>query len=281
MGNKGQVEFIALFGIIFVVVVVVFYAYQGGMLGSSPVPYGVAQQQKSVQNSIDNFVRLGALEVLSNMSLYGGYPNEDAFFSDIEFNKRPVAYWLKKGSATMPTNIEGNFMTAVKSFITENMPGLVEEMDADNVTIDYEQTTVTGNILPDKIILYVSVPITVQGYAMGRIEVTIPTRFGETIDYAKGLTSFASQKRPFEYYTLKSMVLSEPDNGLSGVPFHVTNFECGNIIMRNWFDIQPHVEKQVKLALGNIDQAADAPPQIEDECRNERQQVLSLQHSLA
>ena len=97
MGKKGQIEVVALFGVVFLVVVVVFYAYQSGTFGTTPVPSGVAEQQKTVKESINNFIKLGAKEVLANMSTYGGYVNEESFTSDLRFNKQSLPYWQKRG----------------------------------------------------------------------------------------------------------------------------------------------------------------------------------------
>jgi len=252
MGKKGQVEVVALFGVIFLVAVVVFYAYQSGNLGTTPVPSGIAEQQKSVKASIDSFIKLGAKEVLANISTYGGYTDEDSFSSDVKFNGRPVPYWQKDGQMLAPNNIYNVFMSGMKDYIENNIDVYINEMGLDNVTVDSSSVSVSGNILPDKILLYVYLPVRVQGYLIQQpLTITVPTRFGEVLELAQGLVNYEIQNRPFEWFTLSSMLMSEPDNGLPTIPFFVAVFDCGKVIMKNWFDIQPAAERAVRLTLAH------------------------------
>ncbi|RLJ09937.1 MAG: hypothetical protein DRP15_01840, partial [Candidatus Aenigmatarchaeota archaeon] len=62
--SKGQVEFIIIVGLLIVVSVVVFYAYQSGLIGKSPVPSNIAEQQRTVKPSLENFIRNAALETI-------------------------------------------------------------------------------------------------------------------------------------------------------------------------------------------------------------------------
>ena len=252
MGKKGQIEVIALFGIIFLVVVVVFYAYQGGTFGASPVPVGVAEQQNSVKSTINNFIRLGAQEVLANISIYGGYSNEAEFFSSTEFNGRPVPYWFNDGSLNLPTNIHTNFMNGLTVYIRENIGDLIEEIQMENVTVDLSILSVSGNILTDSVVLNVYLPVYVQNYLIVQpFTVTVYSRFGETVDLANNMINFMSASRPFEWFTLSSMIISPLENNQPTIPVFVTLLECGQIYNKNWHQVQPDLEKAIKKTLAN------------------------------
>jgi hypothetical protein len=153
MVKKGQVEIIALFGVIFLVVAVIFYAYQSGSFGTSPVPTGVAEKQKTITNSINNFIRLGAMEILANASMYGGYVYETDFSSDARFNGRPVPFWQSGGVLRIPTTTESDVMSGITEYIRENIGFLMDEIGMDNVTVDASALSVSGNIMNDGVFL--------------------------------------------------------------------------------------------------------------------------------
>ena len=255
MSNKGQIEVIALFGIIFVVVIVLVYAFQSGMLNLSPVPAGVAEKQKEVKSSIENFVRLGSKDIIANMSLYGGYLSEEEFTSDVEFNGRPVAYWQHNGVTTRPQNIQNKFMTALTDYVKGNIDTIMENLDV-NATYDASLVSVSGSILADNIIVHVYLPVYVEDYLIPQpIEVVVPTKFGKILDlagaYQGGLLDFMNVNRPFEYFTLSSMIVSPIEDNQPSVPFYIVLMNCGESYVKSSFQIMPQVETMIKKTLSN------------------------------
>ena len=260
MFKKGQIEIVALFGVIFVVAIVVFYAYQSGTFGVSPVPAGVAEQQKAVKNSINSFVRLSTINVLANISTYGGYPDEAAFSSDIEFNNREVPYWQKGGVITKPPNIQATFMNQLSKHIKDHIQNVVDNLDQENVTVETSSISVTPVISSDKIVVNVYLPIYVQGYLIPQpITVNVPTRFGEILEFSENFISYSHTYRPMEYFTLGSMLLSEMTDGVRNVPFVITLIECGDSVQKNWYDLEPYVDYAVRVTLAHTYLPGKAP----------------------
>ena len=76
---KGQVEFIAIIGIIAVVIVAVYFAFTSVAPGVTPTaPVYTSAEQASVADTVNSFVRDGVSETLRTLSTYGGYLSPQA-----------------------------------------------------------------------------------------------------------------------------------------------------------------------------------------------------------
>jgi hypothetical protein len=109
-------------------------------------------------------------------------------------------------------------------------------------------------------VLYIYLPVYVQNYLIQQpLTVTVPTKFGEIVEFSQGLMNYEVQNRPFEWFTLSSMLISEPTDGVPSVPFFVAVFECGKVVMKNWFDVQPAADYALKVTLAHTYMPGKAP----------------------
>ncbi len=246
MERKGQVEFIVILGLLVVIAVVVFYASQSGML--SPV---VSPDVSTAQDSVSNLIRAGAHQTLISMNLYGGYLDDSSFqLGSLTFNGKEVPYWQKNGEIKYP-DIHANFKEGVKQYLTENKDGFatayMEEYGKDLII---GEPTISANFLPDKIDVLVIMPTTLDGSPVPQpYSLSIPTRTEEIRDFSTGFIAFSTQNRPLEYFTLASMLFSPYDEDVQQVPLVLFLLECGDMVYKSWWDIQPGMDKVIKTTL--------------------------------
>ncbi|UCD07866.1 MAG: carboxypeptidase regulatory-like domain-containing protein [Candidatus Aenigmatarchaeota archaeon] len=248
MGRKGQVEFIVILGLLVVIAVVVFYAYQSGILG--PV---VSPDVSLAEESVRNLIRTGAYQTLNNMSLYGGYLNADSFqLGSLTFNGREVPYWQKNGQIQYP-DLHSNFKEGVKNYLLQYKDGFANaytEQEGKELIIG--EPSISANFLNDKIDLLVNMPTTLDGNTVPQpYSVSIPTRFEETNDFSTGFLTFSGTNRPLEYFTLGSMLFSPIEDGEHDVPFYIHLTQCGDMVYKDWFDVKNGIEYAIKTTLAH------------------------------
>ncbi|MCK4497174.1 MAG: hypothetical protein KAU24_03205, partial [Candidatus Aenigmarchaeota archaeon] len=183
MERKGQVEFIVILGLLVVIAVVIFYAYQSGLL--TPV---VSPDVSLAEDSVRNLIRAGAYQTLTNMSLYGGYLNADSFqMGSLTFNGKEVPYWQKNGQITYP-DLHMNFKEGIKSYLIQNKDGFANAYTEEyGKEIVIGEPSVSANFMNDKIDLLVNMPTTLDGNAVPQpYTISISTRFEEIHDFSTG-----------------------------------------------------------------------------------------------
>lgn len=248
MERKGQVEFIVILGLLVVIAVVIFYAYQSGLL--TPV---VSPDVSLAEDSVRNLIRAGAYQTLTNMSLYGGYLNADSFqMGSLTFNGKEVPYWQKNGQITYP-DLHMNFKEGIKSYLIQNKDGFANAYTEEyGKEIVIGEPSVSANFMNDKIDLLVNMPTTLDGNAVPQpYTISISTRFEEIHDFSTGFLTFSSTNRPLEYFTLASMLMSPIKQGVHEVPIFLFLTDCGEMVYRSWGDVKPGAEYAIKTTLAH------------------------------
>ena len=255
--SKGQVEFIIIVGLLIVVSVVVFYAYQSGLIGKSPVPSNIAEQQRTVKSSLENFIRNAALETIRTLATNGGYLSSDAFeLGSVKFNGKDVPYWQKNGVVNYP-DIKSNFVKGVTDYLNENREYLSSALGS-NITLG--EASVSAEFLNDRIILRVNMPTTVKGYPIQQpYIVEVNTKFGKLVDFSTKFVNYATNTRPFEYHTLSTMLLSPMENGVSVIPIYIALMDCGSYVFKSWNDVKPELEHAIAVTLAQTYMPGKAP----------------------
>jgi len=248
MERKGQVEFIVILGLLVVIAVVVFYAYQSGML----VPV-VSPDVSLAEESVRNLIRAGAYQTLENMSLYGGYLNADSSqMGSLTFNGKEVPYWQKGGQIKYP-DLHSNFKEGVKNYLLQNKDSFaVAYMEEYGKELVIGEPAVSANFMNDKIDLLINMPSTLDGNAVPQpYIVSIPTRFEEIRDFSTGFLTFSSTNRPLEYFTLGSILFSPIEDGEHDVPLYIHLTRCGEMVYKSWWDVKPGMEYAIKTTLAH------------------------------
>ena len=253
MQRKGQMEFAVIVGLIVLVAVVVFLAFQAGIL----VP-PVSPVTGTTQNSVENFIRGAAYYVIGNMSMYGGYMEPAG--PSVLYLGEYAPFWHLNGQAIIP-DVPSNFVRALSDYLRENKDAFASSLGGKNVTIGEPQ--VTANILANQIDLTVSMPTAVNGVPIQQpYRVTITTKFGDAYEFSKNFVDFVNLNRPFEYFIMNAMMISEYDGLAQKVPLYVHLTSCGDFVFKTWWDIKPEMEYLIKSVLAHTYMPGKVPLNI-------------------
>ena len=99
MVRVGQIEFIAIFALVIVALVVIILATQGG-LRVPDATIALSTQQQAVRSQVTDFIRAGADQALRELSYSGGIAFESRGYEYA--TGKPVVYWLKDGKSSIP-----------------------------------------------------------------------------------------------------------------------------------------------------------------------------------
>jgi hypothetical protein len=253
--RKGQVEFIAVVVLVIIGAIVVLYTYQTGLL--TPPPAGVADEQASVRNTVVNFVREAAYYTIKDISLNGGFREEQT--NSLTFRGKQVNYWLYKGEKTIP-DVGKNFVRGVEHYLNRNREALASSLKGKNVSIG--EATVSANILNNKIKLAVSMPVTVKGYPLQQpFNVEVETKLGEVVDFSEELIGFQTENSFFEYSTLFNVM--QPVDGFETGLWYKIITGCTQF-SKDWNDVKPLMEGVIRVTLAHVYMPGKAPLGIAD-----------------
>ncbi|MBU0953488.1 MAG: hypothetical protein KKA90_03650 [Nanoarchaeota archaeon] len=243
----GQTEFFAILGIIIVAVVVIAYAFLAGDLTPSPVPSGVAEKQRTVEATIENVIHGAVIDTLQKLSRNGGLltPTQDG----VSFLGRKVTYWSKQGAVSIPP-VESNFRVGVADYLEANLPGAIESLTIPNVVTG--SPLVDSTIRSGEIAVTVQLPVSVEGYAINKpFSVTVPTAFGEVLDFAEHYVTSDKQKTYLAHFTIISMALSPLENKVQTTPLLVTTYDCSDHITKTYDEFRTAVEERIAVTLAH------------------------------
>lgn len=260
--GKGQVEFIAIIGIVAVVIVAVYYASTALVSpGVAPgAPTYTAPEQASVAETVNSFIRDGTSEAMRSIYAYGGYT--EAQSSSVMYLGKEVSYWMKDGSSSYP-NIRQNLVQGITSYINNNKANLEQALEGQGVTLG--SATVSATVMPSQLVVSVNMPTTVKGNQMPQpYVVTIPTKLGEIEEFSKALVEFQKTERFFEWATISSMWMRPLSNGVNSVPFWVSAEDCGTFIHIDKADVMPEVEAAVEDTMAHTYMPGKVPENLGD-----------------
>lgn len=249
--KTAQIEFIVIVALLILVTVVIFYAYQSGVFSPSSVPAGVGNKIQAVKISVQNLIREASFETLKTIGMYGGYLKDESFpLGSVRFLGKSVPYWQRNGKVIYP-DVKQKFVQGVTNYINLHKDTLAKAID-ETGGVSLGEPKVVVNFLQNKIVLTVNLPTVVDGYSIKEpYVVEIPSKFSKVEEFAKSFINYEVSNRPFEYYTISSMMLSPVNNGIPDVPFFLFLTRCGESVYKDWWDIKPGVEHAIKLTLAH------------------------------
>ncbi len=258
---KGQVEFIAIIGIIAVVIVAVYFAFTSVAPGVTPTaPVYTSAEQASVADTVNSFVRDGTSETLRTLSTYGGYLSPQA--DSVTYLGKETSYWMKDGSVSYP-NLKDNFIAGLRDYINTNKDALESSLAGQGV--EFGTPTVSATLMSNQIVATVNMPTTFKGGQVPQpYVITIPTKISDVYEFSKALAEYQKTERFLEYTTLASMVSSPITNNVKDVPMWIALVRCGDYVFKTWSDIQPGVDYAVKTTLAHIYMPGKVPTNIGD-----------------
>ncbi len=251
--RKAQTEFFAIIGVLVVVVIVVYSAYQSNMFAAPPAQQ-IAEEVKMTKLSVENFIRSGVQETLEKLSERGGYIEPAS--NTVRFMQQDVPYWSYNGKANIP-DIRTNFIGGLAEYLKANKDGLAAALGKGTVL---GEPAVTATIFDSRIDLAVSMSTTVAGYNIPQpYRLSIPTKLGEIYDFGKNFVEGQNKNRYLEVFTISSIWLSPIEDGTQTVPISIFLTECGDFVYKGWDDIKPGMEHQIKVTLANAYMPGKSP----------------------
>jgi hypothetical protein len=222
------------------------------------VPASVKPKYDTVKASFESLVMDGAQDTIMRLSENGGYLDSSSFaLGSANFLGKDVPYWQYNGQVKYP-NVKDNFIQGLRDYISRNKDTITESLKMSGLTMGEPQ--VSANFLNDKIVITVNMPVTIDGYSIAKpYSINVQTRLNEIDEFSKAFAAYDASKRPFEYYTLSSIVISPIKQDVHSVPTFIFLTECGEYVFRSWWDIKPEMENVIKTTLANIYMPGKAP----------------------
>ncbi len=249
--RKGQMEIIVVVGVLLIMVVVMFYAIQGGTIIPSSVPKGVYDEQREVSNTVKNMVRSSADNTLRTTMMHGGYL-EDSSLGVITYNDVPnteflltkVAFWQRCQNVMYPSigDIEAWMAAAIEKDVREGI-GDIEALYGERADFDKDNIRVTVNVLgansfePNMVEVSLAMPTTVREYGMAGdlypYKVKIDSRFGRIYSFGKDFADASAEKRFFDVFSIAAIYFSQELEDNVKLPSMGVLTDCGDVVYRS------------------------------------------------
>jgi hypothetical protein len=243
MAFKGQVELIVIVALMVVIAVVVV-----SQMNLFIMP-GETPDVRGVRESVEGLIRTAVLDTIETMSDRGGYlSTSDYQLGSVILNGKQVPFWQFGGQVTYPDK-SSNFQEGVRAYLEDNKDSLSEVLS--NVTIG--DPLVSPPVFSDsQITVTVTMPTTYRGSPLQQpFVVNVDTGFSRAYEFSKGLAVYEANSRPFEYFTLSSMLLSPMENGHHSIPMYEVLIGCGDYLFATSWDTSPKVEKTIVKTLAH------------------------------
>lgn len=201
---RGQIGIFAIVGIIIVVAVIAMFVLQPVPTGPSPIPPAVAEEQKTVSDFVNNFIRSGGVTTIKFMENHAGYLGEADDLEDVAvYSGTIVPYWQMCDTNYAPTDsgLNQNLEIGVKNYLT-NFLNRSMTAGGKEVTFDFSKLRVDAKVYENRIDYIVTLPTQIDEYLIDRpYEVSIPTEFGRISHFYQDLVAEMAENRPFETFT--------------------------------------------------------------------------------
>ncbi len=243
MSYKGQVELIVIVALMVVIAVVVI-SQMNLFIMPAETP-----DVRTVRESMEGLIRTAVLDTIETMSERGGYLSpSDYQLGSVMLNDKGIPYWQHGGQVTYPDKVT-NFQAGVQAYLEANKDSLAEVLT--NVTLGAPSVG-TPVFTDDRVTVSVTMPTTYKDTPLAQpYTVTVDTHFSEIYEFSKGFAVYEVNNRPFEYYTLSTMLLSPLDNGHHSIPMYEVLMGCGDYLFASSWDVMPEVEKAIRKTLAH------------------------------
>lgn len=285
--KKGQTEIIIVLGVVIVAVTAILLATKTIVIG--PEPEAVSAIKDSLKLDLQNRVSSDAVTVIKDVAANGGYLDlqSDPKPPTLAYLGNDVAYW-QYGNLSL-TRTKEDFEATIAKGLKESLkvidPKGFKTTQGKDVRIESPRNAEV-KIGANEISIKVDLPVYVEGYGFGGpIEVKIPSRLGDAIDFANTLIGKGQKKelqykdndesgqptnkvkgilenRYFERFTAHAIrAYSDEDIfGAPKIPSEGVITDCViPPITKTWFDLKPEMENLISGILENTYTAGKVP----------------------
>ncbi len=207
MRRKGQLEFVAIAGLVLVVLVAIVFLLSQFVTDVS-VPTGIEQEAKTIKDSVNNLIKAGLTEVMVKVYDQGGYISLSGV-ETVKYGPVTVPVWQACGKLSVP-DIEEEIALGVSQYVSKNL-GEEEFFFGKRTVFDFGEIQSGVKILRDRVLVELYLPTSVEGYDMP-MPYTAETEsdLREIMDFSKDFVNDAGESRFFEMITLTSLFFSNP-----------------------------------------------------------------------
>ncbi|MBU0952888.1 MAG: hypothetical protein KKA90_00490 [Nanoarchaeota archaeon] len=264
--RRGQVEFVALVGIVLVALVVIAIAYQDYLPSIGPA--ALSSDEQLVHNSVNGILADGIIHVVDEMERHGGYlsleqlGNEDGTIPAFTtYLGDGVPYWQVCDTNLAPSmnQIKTDFAFALKKYLTENMN--INPLPGKDVTFDLSKLSIEITIFDSRVEATATIPTKIKGTTANPVyQAMTPTSLGRIISFAQDVATSFANTRQFDHNTITSLYLvKDADDGFSRIPVGGMIYECGTGFTRSPEDLGEALSDVVEYVLANTYWFVDIP----------------------
>lgn len=248
MKRKGQLEFVAIAGLILVVLVAIVFVVSQ-FVTDEPPSTGIEQEAKTIKDSVNNLIKAGLTEVMVKVYNQGGYMSLSGV-ETVKYDTVTVPVWQACEKLSIP-DIEKEIALGVSRYISKNLDE-EEFFFGKRTAFDFGKIQSEVKILRDRILVELYLPTTVEGYDMPMpYTAEIGSNLREIMDFSEDFVNDARESRFFEMITLTSLFFSNPYSP-GYAPLIGTEVGCykNTIIRRD--QIVPSVESILNYNAGHF-----------------------------
>jgi len=259
---------IILIGILVFVVVVILFATETITL-QPPRTDQIKQLEVTLRADVEQRVRADVFEVVKKVSEQGGYWIASEQPQSLLYRGTDVPYWnlgdqdLSRSKQQVEKELEKGVKVALVTLDAQDLSQKIGK----TVIIDPIQR-VEVDIQNNFVNFKVHVTMRLEGYRQkSPIEVSIPAKLGEALDFANKLTEIqlSPKEQDTGRFLEKSLILSIAGyqsaafDGNPKVPSIGILEGCGNFMHRDWFSVRPEMESLIRGTLVNTYPAGQIP----------------------
>ncbi len=255
---KGQAEVVIIAAFVIIGVVVILFAFHG-IIRSSLTP--VTEEQKTVRQSVENFLKQASTVNLREVSFNGGYYPPSAQKKNENFNGRPVYYWLP---SSKPDDIKASLRKAIGDYIKANKDRLAASMVDKNVTFsDVEQIEL--DLSESMLSLKVNMPTKMKGFDIPQpYSIQVPTKTKEAFDLARQLSGFQYGSRFFENATIITTFSTGYVEGVHQVPLSIFWGKCDRPYAKGYEEMAFWTKDVISRTMKGTYMPDKAPENVKD-----------------
>lgn len=245
MARKGQVEFIVIFALLIIGAIAAYVALQNVSI-QPPAPPGIADEVKTVKDSVTNLIIAGITDRMKTLYANGGEMNPTTGNS-IQFGPDNVRVWSSCVEFDPPSirmELEQGIENYIK-FVLQDQ----DEFFGKDVDFDLARLNVDINILQDRMDVSVTLPTEMEDYSIPQpYTVSYPTKLYDIMGFVYDFSLHLNESNFFEWATIDSIYNSDPDSPY-WMPMMNFNVDCGTVVKKTRSELLEGMRRMIKAVV--------------------------------
>ena len=209
MKIKGQLEFVAVGGLVLLVIIAIFLLLNPkAPTGNMDIPW-LIDEQKTIVDSVNNFMKTAARSAVTDVYNQGGYA--DIYnVNTIKAGGSEIAVWSECNSLSIP-DMEKEIGLSIKRYIANNLKS--QMFYGRNVTFDLNELKADVKITKGKILAKIELPAEASKYNIPKdYAVEMESDLFDIMKFAEDFTKEENETKFFGTIVMLSMLSTNPDS---------------------------------------------------------------------